>query len=419
MRKELAEGVHLNISTIKKFKTISIRIQFKSKIESDQITSKALLANMLSTNSQHYPTQTDFRGALSSLYGAQFSVDVEKAGNVHLLTLEMDIVDDQFLVEKNIFEKAMLFLKNVLFYPNASDCTFHGETFEREVVNLKDEYASLYEDKQEYAGVEASKLYFDTLEQKIPAWGRSEDLEKITPKSLYKVYEQMLSSDQITITILGDIDENRVTEVLKSFDFKDRSLIGNQIFYKDKIFNGVKRKTEYQEIAQSKLNLVFDASIYYHEDLYYAGQVFNGLFGGFSHSKLFTVVREEHGLAYDIVSGIDSYNGILYVQSGIDHTQYETVEKMILKQLKRIQEGDFSKEIIEQSKSLLKSALFQSEDYADSIIERQISFELIDQPLLSLEEWKDKINAVTKSEIIEIAKTIKLKAVFLLSGGLR
>ena len=52
------------------------------------------------------------------------------------------------------------------------------------------------------------------------------------------------------------------------------------------------------DVKQGKLNIGFRTNIFYGDSEYFALQLFNGLFGGFSHSKLFINVREKASLAY-------------------------------------------------------------------------------------------------------------------------
>ena len=50
-------------------------------------------------------------------------------------------------------------------------------------------------------------------------------------------------------------------------------------------------------------------------------QVFNGIFGGFPHSKLFINVREKASLAYYAASRLESHKGLLMVMSGIENAK--------------------------------------------------------------------------------------------------
>ena len=72
-------------------------------------------------------------------------------------------------------------------------------------------------------------------------------------------------------------------------------------------------------MKQGKLNIGFRSNIFYGDPEYFALQLYNGLFGGFSHSKLFINVREKASLAYYASSRLESHKGLLIVMSGIEN----------------------------------------------------------------------------------------------------
>ncbi len=61
--------------------------------------------------------------------------------------------------------------------------------------------------------------------------------------------------------------------------------------------------------------------------------MYNGVLGGYPHSKLFTNVREKASLAYYASSRFDGHKGILTIQSGIEMANYEKAVDIIRKQL--------------------------------------------------------------------------------------
>ena len=69
--------------------------------------------------------------------------------------------------------------------------------------------------------------------------------------------------------------------------------------------NIVKERQVREPIVQAKLNLAYQTNVYYDEPERFALMVFNGLFGGFPHSKLFMNVREKESLAYYASSSVD------------------------------------------------------------------------------------------------------------------
>lgn len=414
---QLTEGVNLHIMQTEKYKTIRIVIKFRAPLDRETITKRALLANLIETNSEKYSTQTALRSELSNLFGAGFGSSVTKKGNAHILTLSLNIVNEKYLtMSDSLITNSIEFLKEIIFHPNVSKGEFDQVTFAREKDNLIDYYDSITDDKQTYSNLELQKLFFEEDNQKVPSVGTKEDLEKITEISLYDYYQEMLQQDQIDIYVLGDVDEDQIITQLKKFPFESRKLKQQELFYTQAASEEVTTKVENQEIKQAKFNLGYTTDILYLQDNYYAGQLFNGLFGGFPHSKLFLNVREKESLAYYASSSLDTFRGLMIVQTGIDSKKMNQVKEIVTLQLKEIQAGNFTTEAIDQTKQMLKNQLLQSEDNSSAVIERTYSNQLVKNETVSIEKWMENIETVTKEEIVDIANHVELKATFFLSG---
>lgn len=413
---QLNEGVHLHVLPTKKYKTIRIMLKFRAPLNKKTITKRAMLANLLETNSKKYPTQTALRSALSNMYGANFGTAVSKKGNTHILTFSLNLVNEKYLSQgDNVLQEGIDFLKEVIFHPNAENEHFHEKTFKREKENMEDYYESLFDDKQTYASLALQELFFEDVNQQTPSVGSKENLKDISPANLYEYYQDVLNQDKIDIYVMGDVREDEIQLAFGQFDFSPREVVKTSSFYTETAINEVKNKTEKQEVIQAKFNLGYTTNVFYHDSSYYAAQVFNGLFGGFPHSKLFMNVREKESLAYYASSSMDTFRGMMTVQTGIDVQKVDQVREIIALQLKEMQAGNFTDESISQTKEMLKNQLFQSEDNPGSVIERIYALQLAKGDVLSIEEWVTRIEKVTKEDIIEVANQVKLKATFFLT----
>ena len=145
-------------------------------------------------------------------------------------------------------------------------------------------------------------------------------------------------------------------------------------------------------------------------------QVFNGIFGGFPHSKLFMNVREKEHLAYYASSSIDTFRGFMTVQTGIDGKNRNQVLRLISTELENIRLGKISELEIEQTKAMLKNQYILALDNAGAWLEKEYLNQLMPQTMLTAEEWIARINAVTIPEIQEVAKRLELQAIFFLEG---
>lgn len=120
-KKTLADGVSLTVLPSTQFKTTRIVLNFIAPLQAETITQRSLLASLLETNSQDYPTQADLAAKLSAMYGANFGISVSKRGNTHVFSVVMTVVNDKFLPgETAVLTEGLAFLKQVLWRPNVS-----------------------------------------------------------------------------------------------------------------------------------------------------------------------------------------------------------------------------------------------------------------------------------------------------------
>ena len=410
---QLAEGVNLHVLPTKQYKTIRIFIRFTARLQQEVITKRSLLSSMLETNSLNYPDQTKLSAKLAELYGASFGLSVRKKGNLHWLNVGISFVNGEYVNDPNLFSQAVDFLKEVLFYPNIKNQQFDQLTFDLEKNNLRLYLESLKEDKQTFASYALQELYFENSpEQKIPSLGVVEEIDKITARSLVAYYQEMMANDQIDIFVVGDVDPDKAAEAVGQLPFEPRETAHPELFYTQPQVNIVKERQVREPIVQAKLNLAYQTNVYYDEPERFALMVFNGLFGGFPHSKLFMNVREKESLAYYASSSVDTFRGFMSVQTGIDEKNRNQVLRLIHEQLESLRNGELA-----QTKAMLRNQYLLSLDSPQAAIEASFLDSWLPETKLSDEEWLKRMESVTIKEIQQVAEQIELQAIFFLAGG--
>ncbi|EME8126681.1 insulinase family protein [Enterococcus faecium] len=415
---QLAEGVNLHVLPTKQYKTIRIFIRFTARLQQEVITKRSLLSSMLETNSLNYPDQTKLSAKLAELYGASFGLSVRKKGNLHWLNVGISFVNGEYVNDPNLFSQAVGFLKEVLFYPNIKNQQFDQLTFDLEKNNLRLYLESLKEDKQTFASYALQELYFENSpEQKIPSLGVVEEIDKITARSLAAYYQKMMANDQIDIFVVGDVDPDKAAEAVGQLPFEPRETAHPELFYTQPQVNIVKEQQVREPIVQAKLNLAYQTNVYYDEPERFALMVFNGLFGGFPHSKLFMNVREKESLAYYASSSVDTFRGFMSVQTGIDEKNRNQVLRLIHEQLESLRNGEITDLELAQTKAMLRNQYLLSLDSPQAAIEASFLDSWLPETKLSDEEWLKRMESVTIKEIQQVAEQIELQAIFFLAGG--
>ncbi|OJG83731.1 peptidase M16 inactive domain-containing protein [Enterococcus ratti] len=418
MTYQLAEGVNLHVLQTKQYKTVRIYVRFTTLLEKEVITKRSLLSSLLETNSLNYPDQTQLRAKLADLYGASFGVSVGKKGNLHWLNTMINFVNGKYVNDVTLLKQAVEFLKEILFFPNIKEKKFDQLTFDLEKNNLKLYLESLSEDKQTLASLFLQELYFERSDaQKIPSVGSIEELQVLTAEALAMYYNQMMSKDQIDIFVIGDVSSEEVQKALSDLPFADREMLHPEIFYTQPQENVIKEREVKESVTQAKLNLAYQTNIYYDQPARFPLIVFNGLFGGFPHSKLFMNVREKESLAYYASSSVDSFRGVLNVQTGIDGRKRNQVLHLIHEQLESLQNGEVTELELAQTKAMLRNQYLLSLDAPQAAIETAYLNSWLPTTKLTDEEWLKRIDKVTVEEVQQVARKIKLQAIFFLDGG--
>jgi len=417
MEYKLKQGVTAYIEPSDKYKTVLIQYKFRTIFGGKTATERSLVKNMLETNSKQYPSQNEMDLKMASLYGATLHTQSQRFGKQHVVTLSLSVVNDKFIGgDDTLLEEAFAFLEEIIFRPNAEDGKFHEKTFLREKENLHNYFESLIEDKSAYARMRLNQVLFEGTDQAYQGIGDAGFLEDITAGSLFGCYEEMIGSNQLDILVSGDVAPERVLKILDAQKLSDRKEIEKEVFYFREKKTGTVTSSEAQDINQGKLFFGFSSPVYYMNEHYFAGLVFDGLFGGFPHSKLFQNVREKESLAYSASSGLDFLRGVMTVGTGIEFDKREQVEKIVLAQLQDMRAGDFPDALIDQTKGMLINHYKQNDDYQGRSLAKQYQDILIIENPLSQEEWIAGLNAVTKDQIIAVAEKMTLQAIFFLKG---
>lgn len=425
MNKVIEETIqtdHFNLHLIpsKKYKTITIVAKFKAPLNRDNITKRVLVPSILRQGTKNYPTREDLQYKLDDLYGASLSLDSGKAGGNHVMSIRMEVANQKYIDnESSIMDESISLLHEVIFNPHVIDNGFNPKVVKREKETLNQQIASIVDDKDSFAQMRLVDHMCKGENYQIHAHGYQEDLEEITPKNLYEYYQTLLSNDVLDIYILGDFDHDVVAKTAKEIIVRDHQRpsesegeTSNEIITE---VNQVNEIIEYQDVQQAKLHLGYRTGITYKDDDYAALLIFNGIFGGYPGSKLFLNVREKHSLAYYVGSGAESYNGLMFVTSGIAGKDFDKARNIIDEQLQAMKNGDFDNEQVEEIKRLMVSQLIEAMDDAQGLIE------LLYRNVLggrdrSLEALINEIKQVKRDAIIAIANKLKLDTVYLLTS---
>ena len=85
-----------HIIKTKKFKTITLQVNFRRKIEKEDITIRNLLRNMLTESSKNYKTKKALTIKAQDLYAADISISNSRLGNYINTDFYLEVLNDKY-----------------------------------------------------------------------------------------------------------------------------------------------------------------------------------------------------------------------------------------------------------------------------------------------------------------------------------
>ena len=413
---ELVPGISAHFVQSKKFKTNKITIRFTAPLSLETIAGRMLSASMLETANQAYPTSQAFRRYLASLYGTDISTSAYRRGQAHILDLTFTYVRDDFLSKKNVLTSRILELvKQTLFAPLVQDGAFEPALFEIERKQLLASLATDMDDSFYFAHKELDSLFFHDERLQLRYSDLRNSISNESPESSYTCFQNALKNDRIDFFFLGDFNEVEITESLKSLPFTVREN-GVTIQYYQSYSNVLREGMVQRNVGQSILEMGYHSPIKYGDVQHLPMLVMNGLLGEFAHSKLFTNVRENAGIAYTVSSQLDLFSGLLRMYAGIDRENRNQARKMMNHQLLDLKKGNFTDFELEQTKEMIRRSLLMAQDNQQTLVERVYLNALFGKSSFDIDRLVAKLENVDKEAVCKVANGLKLQAIYFMEG---
>ena len=415
---EIKKGMSLHTIETSKFKTNLLAIMITTELTKENATKNALISLILRRGTANIPTQDEISKKLENMYGANFDCGIDKIGDSQIIKFYLESLSDEYLPEKDSnLKESIRMLLDIVCNPITEENKFKTEYFDAEKENLK----KILEEKKDNIVMYAFNRCIEEMYKNKPyatyKFGELEELEKITNEELYKYYKELIQECKFDIYISGEKIEEIKTEIENNENIA--KLKPRDAKY---ITNGLEEPTEIKEktvqesadITQGKLVIGMNIEQKM-ENSKNIALIYNAILGGTATSKLFQNVREKASLAYTAGSNYIRQKGNVFIRCGIEIENYEKALEIIKKQIEDMKQANFTEEELENTKQYIISTIQEIKDEQDTQIAYYFSHELAKTDS-SIEKYINDVRKVTKEQIIEIAKTVKINTIYFLKN---
>ena len=418
-QRSVCNGVTFRSYRDSRFKTMRISVHFLLPLEKDRAAVNAILPFLLRRASRKYPDYTKLNEHLEQLYGASLDADVQKLGDVQLLSVTASGLADRYVLNGEcVSAELSRLLCSVLFDPPLRDGLFPEDGFLQERRQLMETLDAEFNDKQVYAYRRCMEIMCAGEPYGLSRCGTKKDLEHLERCSLTKAWEYLIHSARTEIMVFGDCDPE---PIYREFSAAFRSLGRGKTELCSTLPVAPREKTndvtEKMDVAQSKLVLGFRTGCAEPEKEVSAYRLLSALYGGSPNSKLFLNVREKMSLCYYCGSGYNSLKGILAVQSGVEQKNMKKARGEIVRQLEEIQMGNFTEEELDTAKRSMCNGYRSISDSLEAVEGWYLTRIFSSDSARTPEQETRIIQAVTREEVTAAAQNIVLDTAYQLTGN--
>lgn len=417
---KLNENISLTFIPMTKLKTTSVGIYIGRELKRTEASLNAVLPYVLIKGCMEAKNASEISKYLQNLYGAKLYTGVNKRGDNQFINFEGEVISDRFTPNgEKLLSSLIKLMFSVIFEPLTKDGAFLSDITEREKVNCINKIKGLINDKRRYANKRCLEEMFSGKNFSVSEYGYEDEIEKITPESLYNHYKNIIGSSVISIFISGDLNiheiKYEIENIISSISFNPALLKAPEIIKK----SGEKQEiTETTDIVQGKLSIGFRTNTHSKDEDFWALVVANNIYGGGLGSKLFNNVREKLSLAYYASTTIDRYKGFMLLNAGIAFEKLDDAKNEIFFQLEEMKNANISDDEMNNAKSEIINALNSCYDDQNALASYYMG-NIIAGVNVSLEEYKENIMKVTKQQVVEISKKLEPDTIYFLKGGAR
>lgn len=412
----LSESIGFNAIVDPKFKTNAINVRFILPISKERSAGYALAASLLTTSCQKYPSVTLLNRKMNRLYCGSASVNINKLGNYQVINVSFSALCNCYALEnEDILGELLDIAENCLLYPNIEDGGFSKNEYAIKYKDLLDTIEAEINDKRDYTLKKCMEIAYKNEISAFSSYGKKEDVLKLTPQSTYDAYKELLKTSAIEIFLVSPKPEPSVADKFKKIFAaanRENPMTLPSFITPSPLKNKPEEFTEILPVTQCKMAMAFKTDC----DQIYTMMLLNMLYGATPFSLLFSNVREKLSLCYYCLSSYSETKQTLIVDCGVLKSNIETAKAEIIKQLENIANGEFSDELLENTRMSAYNSIKSLGSTSSSYV-RWYFTNIIRNENRTVESAVAKFKTVTREQIMAAAASLKLDTVYILEAS--
>ena len=246
--------------------------------------------------------------------------------------------------------------------------------------------------------------------------GTEEIISNVTREQLFEYKNRFYKPENCVISVAGNIEFEELQKIVeKYFKFKNESISKPKLVEFEDVEPTIKAKYEIVDRDDNQANVcIHIKSTNAGSDLKYIADLYTSILGNSQNSRLYKTIREELGLVYSIYAFSDcrDKSGEIFIVFGTRPKNINLAMTEIKRIITELAETGVTDAELERAKNLKKSGIEYMTETSSDRADINATMIHYHGRVISAAEKKQKLDAVTKNDILSFAKKIATEQTF-------
>ena len=282
---------------------------------------------------------------------------------------------------------------------------FSPQEIERERPVILQEIGMVEDSPDEYVHVLSGRNFWGDHALGRSILGKPENIAHFDSDAMKTFFQQLYQPDHIVVSVAGNIDHAHLLDLVgPAFNsIRPGNGLPERITPEARAIVDLNyRKLEQVHICLGTMGLAIS------NPRRYAFSLLNTILGGNMSSRLFQEIREKRGLAYAVYSFIASHvdTGMFGVYLGVDPSHARKTTLLILDEIERLANEAVDESELRGAIEYTRGSLMLASESTDNQMVRTAQNEIHFGRHIPLKEVLDKVESVTRDEILDLARQL-------------
>lgn len=235
--------------------------------------------------------------------------------------------------------------------------------------------------------------------------GTPDSVNQIDRDTLVDFHKKYYQSNRLIVSVAGAYSKSMKETLLKQLSDGVEIPLDQQ----EQSMTFIEKKETYykNELEQTHFMRSYDAPSY-NDEHYYATNILNTILGETMSSKLFQVLREEHGLCYNVYSDFQSFHndGLLTIYVATDKENVDASSELITEVLESLLSDGITQNELDDAKSHIVTSFLMASESNQNKMTRNARSIMFHNELVTNEQFEHEINQIKLADIKSATKRL-------------